>query len=569
MEGLSPQFSDVISPFIWLVWTVGVPTKGQIVTGWVHMSGAAPDTVAPKFVGGTNGLHPGKLARQIYTNTYGDSTASTAARVRISTAGFDTWEADPSYGKTWFRINAPVNMSAFLEERVFAPYGMVPVPDSSGKITPVSILLPTTAQLPAALSTQMHQFDSGTLVGHPTWENPNREAVTSLTLTHEYYATFLLPVRVSGVVWGTPSFAAADHMWASTGVYRETADTVATLGRRELTLKYGMVSPDLPFLWSSQTGNIPAPTNSVLSRVAKSIFARFGDGPVYSGVQCLNAIDTSTKGKLTVGKYAVMNLATMPSANNTRGQNRFVQVIERADPVGVPTFRVLDLGINTGPLAAPTVSAAVSSQSSRHAIKVTVASMTAGANYELRIAPSSTGGGAPAIGSSQWRIGALGSTGTLVTHIHNLASKTRWHVQVRQLKPLRVISKWSTAAANAVTATIPNITGPSFSTAGQGAGRVLAKWTNGSSLYGVQIHVNDTTALFTVGTTNLVAMTGPETTQIQITDITPANGIRVSLRPFDAYGGVGVGDSASYKAGSTTKVVAPSMRGISIVQGNP
>lgn len=542
--------------YVWLVWTAGTPSLDSDVSGYLYAPTHEPTDALPQLVGGTTGLHPGRLTRNAYAGTY---SATTSLTVRASTAAFDRWENEPAYGRVWFRIPAPINMADFLDERIYGPYNVAPVVDSSGKISPTRMWLPTSTQLNVA---GLASLTSTNLLTHPTFEQPSREAVTAIRYTYEGYGG-------NGFQWAAGNvptyYLPKPTTMGSTFIH----DTLTLLGRRQLTFKLGSVSMPTEFVVSTAAGvpfGLPGYIGNVFSKWANSLFQRFGDGPLYSQAECTSAIDATTNGAILPGAFVKLTLGTYPNPGTlARSGTLLFQVLRRDVTPRGRAFVLLNAGANLTPVAGVTVALALSSMSSRHAIKATVASLAAGARYEVQIAHStSTGAGsAPAANSARWFIGSEGTTASLATVIGQRPSKTKIFARARASKPNKIGSAWSTATISVVTA---SITGPSaFSVGSLTAGSGLAKWTNGSSIYGTEIMV-DQTSNATLGSTNAIAKVPPQTTRYNLLGLKSNNRHKGGVRHYDAFGGRSTQSNNTFLT-TTSYTAAPSLLGIGLVEG--
>src|SRR5260370_32289665 len=92
------------------------------------------------------------------------------------------------------------------------------------------------------------------------------------------------------------------------------------------------------------------------SALAREVFDRFQDGPIYAQADCLPSIDKTTNGTLKTGDFCLLSIGTWPNpALNARGGSRIMQVISRWEHPAGPTFRLLDVGPNLQATSAPTV----------------------------------------------------------------------------------------------------------------------------------------------------------------------------------------------------------------------
>ncbi len=544
--------------YVWLVWITGQPTVGgAAINGYLYAPTHEPTKMVPQLIGGSSGLHPGRFARNAYSGIY---SATTSLKIRFSTAAFDTWENEPAYGRVWFNVTSPQNEAQFLDERIYGPYSVVPVPDSSGNIAPTRMWLPTSTQINLA---GLAQITSTNLLTHPTWENPSREAVTAIRYTQESYPwNALFYVGASPVQNIVPQ--------ASTYTTRYTADTLTLLGLREITFRMGSVLLGsigaTVSTASGMIGGIPSLSGGGggLPKFANSIFHRFADGPIYSQVEVTSAIDQTTNGAIMPGKFLRLKLATFPNpAILARGSTRIMQVLRRDITQRGRAFMLLDASANLNPLGTPTVALANSSVSSRHAVKVTVASVPVGARYEVQLSASTSTGAVnpPAANSNRWFPGPESSTTLLVTQRGLLPSKTKIFARVRSYAAGRIGSAWSTGNVSAVTA---KINGPSaFTGSNLSAGQALAKWTNGSSLYGSEIMVDATTAAV-LASSNAVGRVPPMTTRFLILGLNSNTKHKGGVRHFDVFGGRSTQATNTFTT-TTSYTQAPSLKGIVIV----
>lgn len=531
--------------YIWLVWSASQPSIGSDVTGYFYAPTHPPTSVLPYLIGGSSGLHPGRFTRNAYSGMY---SATTSITVRSSTAKFDQWEAEPAYGRFWYQATEPANLADFLDERIYGPYNVAPVVDSSGKIAPTRMWTPTSTQLNVAGLASITSTNAWTV---PTWEHPSREAVTAVRYTQELYGGFSPFLQKATTVGST-----------------FTHDTLTLLGRRQLVFRLGGVV-HWPHMYLGSTTvpvHLPFNTPPALKKFAESLFARFGDGPVYSQVEVSSSIDATTNGAILPGMFVKMNLATFPNALTlARNGTRTMQVLKRDITPRGRGFLLLDAASTLANLAAPTITIARSTQSTRHAVVLTAASVTAGARWEAHIARTSTGTTAkPAANSSRWVPAAVQTTASLTALVGSQPSKTKIWARVRQFKNNRIGSGWSTASPSTVTASIAAPT--TFSVTSLTAGGGLAKWTNGSSLYGIELMI-DASSVATLTSTNMVALLPPQTTRYTLQGLTPNDTQKGGVRHFDPYGGRSAQATNTFLTTTGSGTAAPSLRGMVIVEG--
>lgn len=455
-HGLAPGYPDLIYAAaqngwsstdpqmnnVWVVWnsTAAAPAVLTKLQGYIHAAGTyvgsgvahdaglPPSPAMPVLVGGVAGLHPADIVKNAYNGVYSPTTAT--QQIRYSTAAMAKWKQQSLYGALWCRITQPLNMQDWLTQTLYQPYGMIPTLDSSGKIAPKSILLPTSNDIGSTM-TLLPRLTSTNLVEHPTWGSQSRELVNVLDMRVRRIVRVYVegsiehPRTVLGARIMGP-FASADKLGISTGSQIRTHDNTTLLGRHVQTLTFGdpsgPVNSSAPF-----AGDIQAFT----SALSRSYFARFGNGPIYSDLVALPSIDQTTWGRLVVGNYVAMKLATYPNiGTQTRGSTRLVQIVGRTDgPLGI-ALTVLD-ACKMLAHTPPGLTWALSSRSSRHGVKATVTSLPTLATYSIRAAPTSTGGTVPSQTSTVWRTILVGTTANTTQHYLKLASKTKWWGEVR------------------------------------------------------------------------------------------------------------------------------------------
>lgn len=554
-------------PFlIWVYWPTSQPSVGATIKGYVYAPTHPPTAELPLHIGGANGKRPWTLAKELYQGTYSGTTSLT---VRYSTAAMTALENDPNYGVAWWRITQPYQLDEFLDAHLYGPYSVAPFVDSSGKIAPLSLRLPhSTAITPATLPL----LGSSNLVAgsHPTWEHPSGDIVNALRIEVPAYQRTIYSSTVSPMQYFFETNV--DNITVSTGFVERTHDSITNVGRRERRFA-------LAGAVAKQAGGAPPTTGTriptaddLADQLAANIFPRFGDGPIYSSVDVMQTVDTSTAGRLLQGRFVRLKLDTFPNPSvNARGSTRLLQIIERHERPDGPSFRLLDIGPQNVALAAPTIRLAQSTRDTRHAVVATIATIPAGAYWEAQLAITSTGTtSAPVTTSTKWfRIYGLltvpASTGAVETR-GQLPSKSKIWGRVRSFKANRIGSNWSTqtTASRVVTA---SITAPSgFAVSGITPQTATFKWANGSSRYGTQIMV-DATSTATLATANVVDSVPPGTTKYGIAGLNSNDGHIGGVRHFDLFGGVSASNTATFTTTTGTATAAPALKGIQILAG--
>lgn len=549
VDNMSKTLGMVETPFYaWLYWPTSQPSVGATIKGYIYAPTHTPTDSFPLHIGGTDGKRPFTLVKELYQGTYSGTTSLT---VRYSTSAITALENDPSYGVGWWRITSPAQLDQFLDDHIYGPYSAVPFTDSSGKIAPLSLRLPhSTAITPATLPT----LGSSNIVAgtHPTWEHPSDEVVNAIRINVPTYTNLAatLPGPITTIVMpgfqGWPG-AGIDHIQVSTGFLDRTHDSINNIGRRERQYTLAGAVSKSPVGTPPTTGTCLPSADDLADQLASNIFPRFGDGPIYSSINAMQTVDTSTAyGRLLQGKFVKVSLATFPNpVVNARGSTRLMQIIERQDRPDGPSFRLLDVGPNLAALSGIAISLAQSTRSPRHAVVGTISSIPAGAGWDAQLAITSTGTtAAPVTTSTKWfPVAGKGQLSVSTSFTRGqLPSKSKIWGRVRALKSNRIGSNWS-AAASVVTA---SITAPSgFAVSSITAGTATFKWTNGSTEYPSQVMV-DATSTATLGTTNVAATVTMGTTRFDATGLTANDGHKAGVRHFDLYGGVSASNSATF-----------------------
>jgi hypothetical protein len=517
--------------------------------GYLYMPNAPASPSVPYHIGGSVGLHPFVVAQQVYDGTF---SSSTGLRARYKTAAFTTLQQNPKFGRVYFRITGPEMMDQWLERRLYAPFNVAPLLDSSGQVTPTALHLPQNADPNTYTS-----LTATNLRGpHPSWAHPSRETVTSLVFQTEGVAA-------------EPSseFSAADRLLQTTGTIRKTHDTLQTLGKHEVNFMLPMFAniPHVILHFPLVTGDVAPSAQSISSMMAREVFDRYGDGPILTDVQALAAVDATTNGRINPGQFVVMNLGTYPNpATLARSGTRILQVLSRSyDPRG-PVFSLLDAGPNLAPTSAPSLAVVRSSQSTRHGVKVTVSGLAAGSRFMVQLAKTSSTGStaAPATGSTQWWVptGGNGSTSDTVFHVGALPAGFKIWGRALSQRPGRIRSAWS-ASASTVLAKLPGLT---FRiTTGITGGWAVTKWTLGSTVYPIAYFLKLSTASG-LTSTQLVTKLPPRSTSFTIEGLKPSTKYRWGVRHVDAYGGQSTLLTTSF-ATSTALTAAPQPRGLKIL----
>jgi hypothetical protein len=400
----------------------------------------------------------------------------------------------------------------------------------------VALFPPTTAQISASQT-----ITSSNAWTAPTWTHGSREIRNVIVWEQDRYD---LNDQANGV----------DGLRTTQVTHTFTHDNTTLLGRRELRVPIGQVAPT----YFVTTGQFPF--ENVVGRNALEVIGHqklrlLGDGPAYADVETSSAI-TVRPGqwvRLKVGTYPNRDSGTRSSA-----ASRICLALGRREtPVG-RYYTLLDFGASTDtPLATPTLSLALISGSSRHGIRASIGNITAGARWSLEY-----GVGASTASTAPLNYRPL-FTGTATQQdAHMFPSRSKVFGRVNQSMPGRVNSAYS-AVANVVTA---SITAPSgLSAFGVGKTKASIRWTNGSTLYPVQVLLSASSTA-TLGASDLYSSVPAASTITTLSGLTGNDGYKVAVRHVDQHGGVSAQDTTTFTT-STSSTSGRSLRGFWIEYG--
>lgn len=447
-----------------------------------------PTRDLPKHIGG-DGTHAVQVAKDLLTD----------AGVRIDTTAFDDLISDKEIPEVSFRVTQPENLASWLEANVWQPFGMVPLHDAQGRVSPKKVMQTTADEVPDV--TTLTNLTSSEVTEHPAWRGATNELVTEL----RFHWQSLKSAR------NFPDGKEPDGADALSILEKEVTeqhDRLSTLGTRSVDISMAGIH-------DKKT------VESFAASQAKRIFNRFGDGPIFTEkLPALKSAET-----LTHGEFIILSVPTYPNlVGSTRGGDRMLQVISRRFSAAGPTLDLLDAGPKTQPLAAPSLSCIQNVANPKTAIDVTISSLPTGAGYLLQQARNAT---EPAADSDLWVDIEAGDADETIT-VDGLPSGTTVWFRARSVAPNRISSLWSTATSCATEAmsaptglSSANVTGCSFD----------LSWTLGESDFSVQVTL-DGDAVLTLS---------PGATEAEIHDgfanIEVSTSYTVGVRHVDGFGG--------------------------------
>lgn len=522
----------------WVVDDGAVLTAGDEVKAYLYMPNAEPNELMPLHIGATVGIHPFQLLKDLYDE----------ASIAYSTSAMQTLIDDTDFGTSWWRITEPQILSEWVEDHLYAPYGVIPLLNSTGAV------VPTKTHLPQAInSTDLFEFTSANLAAEPEWHNSARDRVTVI----RYNYTVHDPIHIHPFEDEWP----ADLIRVSNRTIERTHDRLDSgeAPRREVEYTLDGTHHDANGIIIGT-----APTVGVslwhIDRFADSMarekFQRFGDGPIRG-----TCIALSTAESVTTGDFARITLGTFPSpANQSRGATRIVQIMSRVDTPMGPEFEWLDAGPSLNALTAPSVILAPTTSDARHSAIATISGSSSGAGYQLQ-----WGTGSTEPGSTSWNdwAGQGDSTGT--NTIRPLPSGTQFWTRARATAPNRIRSAWSTAA-DTTTGALEAPTGlASSSITGTGVNLDWSLGTSDSPNYPIEMRLS-TGACPTTELSSLTRLPA-KTVQFAIRGMTQDTTHCVGIRHYDAYGGVSAENTLSIQA-TTSPPAAPSLIGFELIAGS-
>ena len=494
---------------------------------FLYMPAAEPSEVRPLHIGSTAGIHPFQLARDIYDGTYGDVT------IRYDSTAMTNLINNKLYPPVWFRVTGPQPLGPWLEEHIYAPFGVVPFINQDGRIEPQITLLPSSDIVD--LSTVYDFTDSNTRLPFPTWAHTRNEVATVVRFYHNLY------LGISDIQGQQLSVEfPADMLREFPLVKTVEHDRVATFGRQVRDLRF--------------EGILGEPTTQVIGLVAQEIFDRFGDGPIWGAIHGM----TSGTSGIGVGDYVTISLDHFPNptSGGSRSGSRVVQIMSRRDTPHGPSWEWLDIGNDQSATTAPSISLSSSTGDPKHVLTATLGGIPSGGGAELEIGWTwSTGAstlGASSTGWMPWLV--VSSSG--VFSLSHLASRWGYYARVRNRQPGRLRSAWQYTSSAVYTEALTETSGlASTSVTSVTAG---VAWNNSTASTGYELRVllyeSASTGFIQGGTP--VATLPPGSNRFKLENLTPGSSYQVNTIYIDPYGGYSPLPSASIMINPLTSSTA-------------
>lgn len=548
---LEDDYTNGKAPTFWVYSPTAAFTVGNSYSSsFLHMFSAPPSEATPLHI---PPIHPMTLKRQLWNGAY---ASSDAPRVRYSTAAFNTGSTGVEripMPLVRFRITGPRDRREFIETQLNAPFGICDFLDSSGRIRPRRVWLPNST---AGIT---YTFTASNLrPPHPSWLQPGREMITQLNVVspdEQWVIGGLTPVLVAQ--YQRPTNAGADFISATPSTTTRNHDRIAKLGVQPLTLEVEGVHAAVksPAGLPVDPASDPYLTATVTG-LAKEVFDRYGDGPVMGQLYAMSSGESVAEGDVV---RVVLN--TYPNAGTgARGGTRLVQVMGRTLQPEGPVFDYLDCGSNLNPLAAPTVTLALSTQDRKHVINATVASVPSGAAFQMDVATSST---EPSSTSSLWqRIQTTGLSSGVYPVRSRPAGGTMW-ARVRSAQANRIRSSWRSSTAGRASSGLAT---PSISISDITPNAFTVNRSAGEAQYPMRVYVDASTSA-SFSTSNQLATYPAGTAKIPVAGLSAGTKYLIGLRHYDLFGGVSAVDSTT---ATTTSTGIPQCRapvGLYVIQG--
>lgn len=502
-------------------------SSGNTFRGIMHAFGRDPSTVLPLHYGGSTGIDPMQFVQDRYDDA-GVQTPSTLYQTHSTNNPNAVLGHPLKIDDLFIRVTEPTtNLQRYLEETIFNPLGVAPLVDDRGRVKPTYMRQPDSADIPE--TSNLFTFTSSNLAEYPTWDEGTNEQVTRLNAIHDLYFEENAEIPDASDLVEVRDFR--EEAAFNTTIFGEHS-------RR--TRLHGYTFP----LTAS-------------SRIASDSFQRFGYGPIRSRFRGMS--DAST---VRAGDFVVLDVPTFPKAPDAvRGGKQIFQVLSRTGTVRGPRFECLELGPEAQPLSAPNLNLTKSSTEPKHAVDLSVSSLSSGAEAQIRLAAQGT---EPA-GSSEWTIQdiVVGGTST-ITRSQLPSGETIWG-QARQQKSGRITSDWSTSASTVLDA----ITAPSnLSITSTDPNEASFTWTNGSTEYNTQIRLFSTDHSYHPEPRRVTKTAGSETAFVSGfgEDHTAGSSIDVQLVHVDRFGGDSAATTGTLVLGTTPKT-SPSLDRFTISQG--
>lgn len=527
----------VFSLGVWVVDpTTAISTGADVTSLFFHMPNKPPSSDLPLHIGGQNGIHPFQVVKDMFD----------AAGVRYSSTAMTDLLTDSRYDRARWRITGPENMAQWLEDHIYAPYGVLPFINSSGEVSLKSVFMPSSspANIPIYTGAEVQVV--------PEWTHVGRDMITAVVfhLTRENFSQS--PFKVDGD-WPADLIDVVDF----TVEFQHDRLRSGLAPRKVVEYQLdGMHAVNMVYQPDGQPTFAP---NAFATMLAQEIFDRYGDGPIRG---TMLGVSSSSPGASYAGDVVAIQVDQFPSPNTgSRGGTRLVQILSRVEqPGGFPSYDWIDMG-STAAFNAPTLSLAQSTSDPNHTIAVTIpTSSFAGPfnGWELQVIRSSA---AAAPGSSAPWSWAAAATSSGTFFVRPLPSGSRIWGKVRQRDALRVRSGFG-LAANTTTDTIGAPT--ALAASSRGTNSVVLTWVVADPTYAIEVRAS--TQALAESSSQRIAILPPGSNYGRMGGLQNGSTYNFGVRHIDPFGGVGTMATYSTETGGITPQ-APDIYSIRIMQG--
>lgn len=313
----------------------------------------------PLHIGGTAGIHPMTLARDVLDGDYGGGA------MLYDSDTLDDLEA-LGLRRVWARIKAPGKRSDWLFANCYSVYFVLPL------IATDLTLRPTVMRQPQDVDPDSLPTLDASNAKLPTWDHVSRDLVTVLRMT-------------SRGVRKLDDASERDSDWPADGLEdfelelpELTHDTVTVFGRHVREVKTELI---LGSTYQVHRGQELA--LRVATELAVELFNVLGDGPQRGEIMVADDEDVD------VGDLVVLDHDQLQGFNPQTGDrsgSRVVRLISfRSLTPGSKLMEYLDLGPKLGVLSAPTVSI-VQPAGNPDVVDVTVSNLPTGSTAIVEVA---------------------------------------------------------------------------------------------------------------------------------------------------------------------------------------
>jgi len=448
--------------------------------------------------------------------------------VAYDTAAFAALIADARFPLARFVITEPVDAWSWIETNILQPYGLAFYLDASGKVVPLDLRMPTSADIAAAPTvTDADLVEARDMVA---WSHDRGSAITR-AIARFYIDTPVPPAALIATTGRDSLPHVARAVLSSTDSVLEILDLGNfDLGDTAIEIDAGgfRAMPDEQIDNQDRLKWLLAKLQTMLLHLK----APYGNGAVPVSFRCRR---TAVPSGLAPGKLFVSTVSLLPDPqSNRRGGTRVFRCTGKTEDGLALGIEALDLGLSTTAAVPALGTPAQQTGNTTNGAKIAVTLNAQGDPAELQYAVTPTAiGSAPADGSSLWSTFDIVRT-TRDATLDRLPSGLRLWFRARSVPDPKyqmfVPSAWVTSTSLDL-AGISAPTAPTLIT--NGAKQFTIGWTLGSTTLRIEL-------LLATPTTDprvVVATLWPGSTHYTILGVLPSTTYRVGIRHTDGLGG--------------------------------